>query len=106
MSSSDSGHSRPRRRHGGKAPLLTERRRRVALANLGDLNTRYQIAPLFCRPWTLLGLTPGLVESHYENNYGGGFARLNAISDELEALDPATTPAHVIRRLSRTRRHC
>ena len=59
----------------------------------------YQIAPLFCRPWTLLGITPRLIESHYENNYGGAFTRLNAISEELEALDPATTPAHVIRRL-------
>src|SRR6476646_6292563 len=60
---------------------------------------RYQIAPLFCRPWTLNGFTPKLIESHYENNYGGAFTRLNAISDELEALDPATTPARVIRRL-------
>jgi Fe-Mn family superoxide dismutase len=60
---------------------------------------RYQIAPLFCRPWTLNGITPHLIESHYENNYGGAFARLNAISDELDALDPATTPPHVIRRL-------
>src|SRR4029077_3943828 len=32
-------------------------------------------------------------------NYGGAFTRLNAISAELEALDPATTPPHVIRRL-------
>jgi Fe-Mn family superoxide dismutase len=59
----------------------------------------YQIAPLFCRPWTLLGITPRLIESHYENNYGGAFTHLNAISQELAALDPATTPAHVIRRL-------
>src|SRR5215470_14085784 len=60
---------------------------------------KYQIAPLFCRPWTLLGFTPKLIESHYENNYGGAFTRLNAIAEELAALDPATTPAHVIRRL-------
>jgi Fe-Mn family superoxide dismutase len=60
---------------------------------------RYQIAPLFCRPWTLLGITPRLIESHYENNYGGAFTRLNAISEEFEALDPATTPPHVIRRV-------
>jgi Fe-Mn family superoxide dismutase len=68
-------------------------------ADPGDVNMKYQIAPLFCRPWTLLGITPRLIESHYENNYGGAFTRLNAISEELEALDPATTPAHVIRRL-------
>lgn len=60
---------------------------------------RYQIAPLFCRPWTLLGITPALIESHYENNYGGAFTRLNAVSEELESLDPARTPGHVIRRL-------
>ena len=60
---------------------------------------RYEIAPLFCRPWTLLGITPRLIESHYENNYGAAFTRLNAIAEELEALDPATTPPHVIRRL-------
>jgi len=59
----------------------------------------YQIAPLFCRPWTLLGIERKLIESHYEHNYGGAFTRLNAISQELAALDPAATPAHVIRRL-------
>src|SRR5262245_27561217 len=63
-----------------------------------ETNMPYQIAPLFCRPWTLLGITPKLIESHYENNYGGAFMRLNAISEELAALDPATAPAHVIRR--------
>ena len=45
------------------------------------------------------GHTPRLIESHYENNYGAAFTRLNAIAEELEALDPATTPPHVIRRL-------
>jgi len=60
---------------------------------------RYQIAPLFVRPWTINGMTPRLIESHYENNYGGAFARLNAIADELAALDPEKTPAHVVSRL-------
>jgi superoxide dismutase, Fe-Mn family len=60
---------------------------------------RYRIAPLFCRPWTLNGITPALIESHYEHNYGGAVNRLNAIADELEALDPAATPAHVVNRL-------
>jgi Fe-Mn family superoxide dismutase len=60
---------------------------------------RYQIAPLYCRPWTLNGITPALIESHYENNYGGAFTRLNAIADELASLDPQTTPAHAIGRL-------
>ena len=47
----------------------------------------YQIAPLFCRPWTLLGITLRLIESHYENNYGGALRRLNAITEQLESLD-------------------
>lgn len=60
---------------------------------------RYQVAPLFCRPWTINGMTPRQIESHYENNYGGAVLRLNTIADELAALDPQTTPAHVISRL-------
>ena len=60
---------------------------------------RYRIAPLFCRPWTLNGITPALIESHYEHNYGGALSRLNAIADEFAALDPTTTPAHVVNRL-------
>ena len=60
---------------------------------------RYRIAPLFCRPWTLNGITPALIESHYEHNYGGAVNRLNAIAEELAALDPAATPGHVINRL-------
>jgi hypothetical protein len=27
---------------------------------------RFRIAPLFCRPWTLNGMSPRLIESHYE----------------------------------------
>jgi len=66
---------------------------------LGELNMRYQLAPLYCRPWTLNGITPRLIESHYESNYGGAVLRLNAIAEELAALDPQTTPAHLINRL-------
>jgi superoxide dismutase, Fe-Mn family len=62
---------------------------------------QYQIAPLFCRPWTLNGITPRLIESHYEHNYGGALNRLNAIAKELETLDPSTTPSDIISRLKR-----
>jgi superoxide dismutase, Fe-Mn family len=62
---------------------------------------QYHLAPLFCRPWTLNGITPRLIESHYEGNYGSALRRLNAITRELEALDPATTPAGVVNRLKR-----
>jgi superoxide dismutase, Fe-Mn family len=46
-------------------------------------------------------MSPRLIESHYENNYGGALNRLNTIAEELDALDPAVTPAHVIGRLKR-----
>jgi Fe-Mn family superoxide dismutase len=61
----------------------------------------YQLAPLFCRPWTLNGMTPRLIESHYEGNYGGALKRLNAIAAELAALDPGTAPVETISRLKR-----
>jgi Fe-Mn family superoxide dismutase len=62
---------------------------------------RYQIAPIYCRPWTLNGLSQRLIESHYENNYGGALARLNAITEKLEALEFGTTPGYVINGLKR-----
>ena len=60
---------------------------------------RYEIAPLFCRPWTLNGITPKLIDSHYENNYGALFARVNAISAELEGLDAKAIPPRIFHRL-------
>src|SRR5258708_16848359 len=66
-----------------------------------SLDMRYHLAPLFCRPWTLNAISPRLIESHYENNYGGALNRLNAITEELGSLDPATTPADVLSRLKR-----
>src|SRR5829696_8957126 len=62
---------------------------------------RYGVAPLFCRPWTLNGILPRLIESHYEHIYGGCVAKLNAIIDELATFDPATTPPSIIARLKR-----
>jgi Fe-Mn family superoxide dismutase len=62
---------------------------------------RYNVAPLYCRPWTLNGITPRLIESHYENDYGAALNRLNEIADELATIDPAATPAYVINRLKR-----
>ncbi len=62
---------------------------------------KYTIAPLFVRPWTLNGISAGLIESHYEVNYGGTVNRLNAITQQLEFLDRAATPPEVIHRLKR-----
>src|SRR4051794_10270758 len=59
---------------------------------------RYQVAPLFCRPWTLNGNSPQLVESHYEHDYGGAVSRLNAISEQMDvAAGKTMTPAHLQR---------
>src|SRR5258706_7977173 len=62
---------------------------------------RYQLTPIHCRPWTLSYLSVKLIESHYENNYGGELRRLNAITEQLEKLDWANTPAYVINGLKR-----
>jgi Fe-Mn family superoxide dismutase len=62
---------------------------------------RYKLKPIQCRPWTLSYLSVKLIESHYENNYGGALRRLNAITEQLESLDFAATPGHVISGLKR-----
>ncbi len=62
---------------------------------------RYQLTPIHCRPWTINGLTLKLIESHYENNYGGAMRRLNAISEQLETLDFGKTPGYLINSLKR-----
>ena len=62
---------------------------------------RYQLAPLHCRPWLLNGLSQKLIESHYENNYGGALRRLNAVTTALESLDPEKAPPYVLAGLKR-----
>ena len=62
---------------------------------------QYSLKQIHCRPWTLNGLSLNLIESHYENNYGGALRRLNAITQQLEALDFETAPGHVINGLKR-----
>ena len=62
---------------------------------------RYSVKQIQCRPWTLSGLSLPLIESHYENNYGGAVRRLNAITEQLEKLDLAKTPGYVLNGLKR-----
>lgn len=62
---------------------------------------RYQLKQIFCRPWLLNGLSLRLIESHYENNYGGALRRLNAITAQLESLDFGKTPGYVVNGLKR-----
>ena len=62
---------------------------------------RYQLTPINTRPWLLNGLSQRLIESHYENHYGGALRRLNAITEQLESLDFDNTPGHVVNSLKR-----
>jgi Fe-Mn family superoxide dismutase len=47
-------------------------------------------APLTMKPPRLKELSQKLVESHYENNYGGAVRRLNSIDEQLKSLDFVT----------------
>ena len=62
---------------------------------------RYSLKQIHCRPWLLNGLSLKLIESHYENNYGGALRRLNAITEQLAALDFSTAPGYVLNGLKR-----
>jgi superoxide dismutase, Fe-Mn family len=62
---------------------------------------KYGLKQIYCRPWLLNGLSLRLIESHYENNYGGALRRLNAITQQLEALDFAKAPGYVVNGLKR-----
>jgi Fe-Mn family superoxide dismutase len=62
---------------------------------------RYHITPIHCRPWLLNALSFKLIESHYENHYGGALRRLNAITEQLAALDVESTPSYVLNGLKR-----
>jgi Fe-Mn family superoxide dismutase len=62
---------------------------------------RHPLAPLYCRPWTLNGISPRLIESHYEHNYGEAVRLANAVADDIAALDPAAGRAAALHRLKR-----
>lgn len=57
--------------------------------------------PLTMKPPRLIGLSQKLLESHYENNYGGAVRRLNAIDDRLGAMDFASSTGFEINGLKR-----
>src|SRR3989344_2787839 len=61
----------------------------------------YQIKPLSCDPARLKGLSEKLIVSHYENNYGGAVKRLNAITEQLAALDFTKAPVFTLNGLKR-----
>ena len=61
----------------------------------------YQMKPLSCNPSRLTSLSEKLIVSHYENNYGGAVKRLNAITEQLQALDFAKASVFAINGLKR-----
>jgi Fe-Mn family superoxide dismutase len=61
----------------------------------------YEVKPLACDPTRIKGMSENLITSHYENNYGNAVRRLNAISEQLGALDYATAPIFVVNGLKR-----
>ena len=61
----------------------------------------YDLKPLACDPNRIKGMSEKLIVSHYKNNYGGAVRRLNAITEQLAALDFATAPGFVINGLKR-----
>src|ERR1700694_1210913 len=62
---------------------------------------RYQLTPISTRPCLLNGLSLRLIESHYEDHYGGALRRLNEITHQLESLDFEKTPGYVVNSLKR-----
>jgi superoxide dismutase, Fe-Mn family len=61
----------------------------------------YPLRPLSVDPEQLRGLSAKLIGSHHENNYAGAVKRLNAIRQQLSALDWATAPVFVVNGLKR-----
>jgi Fe-Mn family superoxide dismutase len=69
--------------------------------NLEEETMLYAMKPLACDPAKLKGLSEKLIVSHYENNYGGAVKRLNAITEQLQALDFSKAPVFTINGLKR-----
>lgn len=61
----------------------------------------YAMKALACDPARLKGLSEKLIVSHFENNYGGAVKRLNAITEQLQALDFSKAPVFTINGLKR-----
>ncbi len=63
--------------------------------------TKYDARPLPFDPKKIKGLSEKILVSHYENNYSGAVKRLNAISEQLAALDFDKAPVFTINGLKR-----
>src|SRR6266699_5232154 len=103
MRSSPARRKPPSPCHGATVPARKSLCRPASCPSTNELRhyMRYHLKQIHCRPWTLNGLSLKLIESHYENNYGGALRRLNAITEQLESLDFAKTPGYVVNGLKR-----
>ena len=61
----------------------------------------FEIKPLSIDPKSIPGLSENILRSHYDNNYTGAVKRLNAINEQLAALDFAAAPNFTINGLKR-----
>src|SRR5437870_5995526 len=103
MRSSPARRKSPSPCHGATVPARKSQCRPASCPSTNERrhDMRYHLKQIHCRPWTLNGLSLKLIESHYENNYGGALRRLNVISEQLESLDLAKTPGHLLNALKR-----
>ena len=62
-----------------------------AVSSSGAKPMSYSIKPMSFDPKGIKGLSEKILVSHYENNYGGAVKRLNAITEQLAALDYANS---------------
>src|SRR5205809_5692403 len=82
------------------SPISTRSRSPRSIEREGGIMV-YEVKPLACDPTRIKGMSEKLIVSHYENNYGGAVRRLNAIVEQLAALDFAAAPVFVINGLKR-----
>jgi Fe-Mn family superoxide dismutase len=61
----------------------------------------YDIKPLPFDPKSIKGLSEKILVSHHDNNYAGAVKRLNAITEQLAALDYAKAPVFTVNGLKR-----
>ena len=85
----------------GAATPNPARAQASAVSSSGAKPMSYSIKPMSFDPKGIKGLSEKILVSHYENNYGGAVKRLNAISEQLAALDYAKAPVFVINGLKR-----
>jgi superoxide dismutase, Fe-Mn family len=62
---------------------------------------KFSVKPLPFDPSKIKGLSEKILVSHYGNNYTGAVTRLNAIAEQLAALDFAKAPGYLINGLKR-----